>query len=31
MMGQQIGLGRIIKFNPSQADIIENVTDWVQG
>lgn len=30
MMGQQIGLGRIIRFNPSQADIVENVTDWLQ-
>jgi branched-chain amino acid transport system substrate-binding protein len=30
MMGQQIGLGRIIRFNPAQADIIENVTDWMQ-
>ena len=30
MMGQQIGLGRVIKFNPAQADIIENVTDWLQ-
>jgi branched-chain amino acid transport system substrate-binding protein len=30
MMGQQIGLGRVIRFNPAQADIIENVTDWIQ-
>ncbi|WP_293868214.1 ABC transporter substrate-binding protein [uncultured Alsobacter sp.] len=30
MMGQQIGLGRVIKFNPAQGDIIENVTDWLQ-
>jgi branched-chain amino acid transport system substrate-binding protein len=30
MMGQQIGLGRVIKFNPAQADIIENVTGWLQ-
>ena len=29
MMGQQIGLGRVIKFNPAQGDIIENVTDWL--
>lgn len=30
MMGQQIGLGRIIRFNPTQADIVENVTGWLQ-
>ena len=30
IVGQQIGLGRIIKFNPTQADIIEPITDWVK-
>ncbi len=30
MQGQQIGLGRVIRFNPGQADIVENVTDWLQ-
>jgi len=30
MMGQQIGLGRIIRFNPGQAEFVTNVTDWLQ-
>ncbi|MHB2167966.1 ABC transporter substrate-binding protein [Alsobacter sp. R-9] len=30
MMGQQIGLGRVIRFNPGQAEFVTNVTDWLQ-
>lgn len=28
--GQQIGLGRIIKFNPSSPDIVEHISDWMK-
>ncbi len=30
MLGQQIGLGRVVRFKPDQADIMEHVTDWLQ-